>query len=334
MTVILSEAKDLDPKLHSTTRPEDKLALRSFASLRMTALAAAVLAAATPAAAQDCDAACLTGLAQAYMEAVVARDPARLAWSQPVRFTESGVPVTIGEAAWVTITAYGDAPLIVADTAADQVVWYGTVEEHGQPGWYAMRIKAEGRAIAEVETWFSRVEEPTPFADPAGFDPAALSAAVPGDQRTRRRRMRGLVLDYFETRERNDGDIETSFAESCAILENGQSLTEGDHWAAQAAQGCAAQYDIGVWRPVDRIRDRRIAAIDPERGLVAAISYEDHAARYVTYQTTDGQTLSEESQYPYTRGKLEIFKIVDGAIARIEGVSTFLPYYMPSVWDD
>ncbi len=302
--------------------------------LRSAPFALAALAVAAPAVAQDdaCDAACLTGLAESYMEAVVARDTARLPWSHPVRFTESGVPVTMGEAAWVTITAYSDAPLIVADPETEQVVWYGTVEEHGQPGWYAMRIKAEGGGISEVETWFSREEEPTPFADPAGFNAAALAAAVPEDSRTRRRRMRGLVQDYYDTRELNDGEIETQFAASCTIVENGATLTEGDYWAAQAATGCAGQYGIGVWGSVDRIRDRRIAAIDVERGLVAAISYEDHAVRAVTYQTTDGQTLTEESAYPYARGKLEIFKIVDGEIARVEGVSTFLPYYMNSVW--
>jgi hypothetical protein len=294
---------------------------------------ALILTAAPTLAQEDCDSACLTGLAQTYMQAVVDRDPERVRWSQPVRFTESGVPVMIGEAAWVTITAYSDSPLIVADPSAGQVVWYGAVEEHGQPGWYAMRLKAEGRGVAEVETWLSREEEPTPFADPAAFSgAAALAAPVSEDDRTRRRRMRGLVRDYYDTRELNDGAIETRFADDCAIVENGLVLTEGDYWAAQAADGCAGQYAIGVWRSADRIRDRRIAAIDVERGLVAAISYEDHAVGTIDYQTTDGRTLSEESEYPYTRGKLEIFKIVDGEITRIEGVSTFLPYAMPSVW--
>src|SRR5690606_2160532 len=163
---------------------------------------------------------------------------------------------------------------------------------------------------------------------------AALAAAVPEDQRTSARAMRALVRGYYDTREQNDGEIATRFAEDCVILENGLPLTEGEHWAAQAAEGCADQYAIGVWRPVDRIRDRRIVAVDVERGLLAAISYEDHAARAVRYETSDGQTLSEESEYPYTRGKLEIFKIVNGEITRIEGVSTFLPYYMRSVWSE
>lgn len=314
----------------SRITPSALLALGAFGALAACATTAS--SPSTSASSAQCDVACLTGLAQDYMEAVVARDVGRLTWSQPVRFTESGVPVTMGEAAWVTITAYTDNPLIVADPETNQVVWYGTVEEHGQPGWYAMRIRAEGQGISEVETWFSRAEEPTPFADPASFDPAPLAAAVPEDRRTGRSGLRGLVRGYYDTRELNDGAISTRFAADCTILENGLSLTEGDYWAAQAAEGCEAQYAIGVWRSVDRIRDRRIVAIDVERGLAAAISYEDHAVRALTWQTTDGQALSEESPYPYARGKLEIFKVVDGAIARIEGVSTFLPYYMNSVW--
>ncbi len=310
-----------------------RIGLLAPAALVLSACAATA-SSAPRAATQACDRACLAGLAESYMAAVVARDPESLPWSQPVRFTESGVPVMVGEAAWVTITAYSDTPLVVADPEAGQVVWYGTVEEHGQPGWYAMRLEAEGRGVSEVETWLSREEEPTPFADPAGFSPAALAAAVPEDQRSGRRRMRALVQDYYDTREQNDGEIETRFARDCAILENGLSLTEGEYWAAQAAEGCQGQYAIGVWGSVDRIRDRRIAAVDVEHGLVAAISYEDHAVRAVNHQTTDGRMLSEESEYPYTRGKLEIFKIVNGEIARVEGVSTFLPYYMKSVWTE
>lgn len=300
-------------------------------------LAAALAAgAALPAAAQsdDCDRACLEGLAEAYMAALVAQDYAGLPWSQPVRYTESGVPLMIGEALWGSISAASDDPLIIADASTGEVVWYGIVEEHGLPAYYAMRLRADGARIAEVETLLGRRDAPIPHADTAGYSVAALAAAVPRDERTGRRRMRRLVRDYFDTREQNDGEIETRFADDCTQVLNGVSLTDGEHWAAQAAEGCEAQYAIGVWRPVDRIRDRRTPVVDVERGLVAAISYEDHAARYVTYETNDGRELSIPIAYPNSRGLFEIFKIVDGEITRIEGVSTFLPYYMRSVWTE
>ncbi|MDT8399905.1 MAG: hypothetical protein RQ899_14965, partial [Pseudomonadales bacterium] len=63
--------------------------------------------------------------------------------------------------------------------------------------------------------------------------------------------------------------------------------------------------------------------------LVVAIDYEDHALRYTTYETLDGAVQHVPVEYPYTLGQLEIFRIVDGRISRIEGLSAFLPYYMP-----
>jgi len=281
---------------------------------------------------QDCDAACLAGLAESYLDAVVTQNPASASWAERVRFTEDGVPVMIGEAAWGSITAYSHSPLVVADPATGQIAWLGIVEEHGQPAYLGLRIKAEGRSIAEVETLFAREEEPTPFADTSGYPAAALAAPVPEDQRTSRRRMAQLVRAYYDTRLRDDGAVTTAFSPDCDYRVNGVSMTSGDSWSAQAAEGCQAQYEIGVWKPVDRIRDRRIVAMDAERGLVAAISFEDYAAHELAYQTTDGQTLALDSTYPNTRGLFEVFKIVDGQIARIEDVSAFLPYYMKSVW--
>jgi hypothetical protein len=196
-----------------------------------------------------------------------------------------------------------------------------------------MRLGVEGGRIAEVETLVGQQGVPGPFAPGAEYAPdPLLSQAVDEAQSTRRRRMRGLVEDYFDTREVNRGVVRTSFSADCAHVLNGVSLTHGDYWSAAAAEGCQAQYAAGVWLPVDRIRDRRTPVVDVERGLVAAISYEDRAARYATYQTAGGGTLSIDIEYPNTRGLLEIFKIVDGEIVRIEGVSAFLPYFMPSGW--
>ena len=46
------------------------------------------------------------------------------------------------------------------------------------------------------------------------------------------------------------------------------------------------------------------------------------------------RTLSVQFGYPNTRGRLDLFKIEDGKIRRIEGVSVFLPYYIRSLWND
>jgi hypothetical protein len=43
-----------------------------------------------------------------------------------------------------------------------------------------------------------------------------------------------------------------------------------------------------------------------------------------------GKVSAQKIPYPCSRGLIEAFKIVDGKIARVEGVSVFLPYRMPA----
>jgi len=62
------------------------------------------------------------------------------------------------------------------------------------------------------------------------------------------------------------------------------------------------------------------------------VGFEDHATRHVNYESTSGQSLKVDIEYPNSRGLLEIFKIIDGKIARIERVSVFLPYYIEDLW--
>lgn len=302
-----------------------------------------------PAAAEaaDCDADCLIGIAEEYMDAVVATEwndiplgegvvdaPwSGLPWGETVRFTENGVAMMVGEGLWGPTVAIEGEPFIAADPVTGNVVWFGLVREHGLAAYYAMRLKIEDRRIAEVETILGREGAPGPFASPAGYEPAAVFArTLPKDERRPRQRMIALVEGYYGTKQLNDGTILTEFDADCERVINGLSTTHGDHWAAQAAKGCKAQFEIGLYKPVDRIRERRYPVVDEERGIVIALSLTDYAARYVSYETTDGREQKIEIEYPNTRGMVEMFKIRDGKILRIEGVSAFLPYYMRTPW--
>ena len=42
--------------------------------------------------------------------------------------------------------------MTVADTRTGNAAWFGTVEEHGEPAYYAMRLRIRGGMITEVET--------------------------------------------------------------------------------------------------------------------------------------------------------------------------------------
>lgn len=304
-------------------------------TILMTGLVA-LAALASPAMAQkpSCDAKCLTGIAQDYMEGLVAHEYKDLPWGDHVGFTENGVSINIGESLWGAITAAQDHPYIVTDPESGNVVWFGVIEEHGLPAYYGMRLKVVDKHITEVETTLGREGVPGAFKPADGYEVDRIFSQKLGEKaQSPREKMIAIVEGYFNSKQLNDGTLYTRFDDTCNRVINGVSTTEGeDHWAAKAAKGCAHQLEIGLYKPVDRVRERRYPVVDVERGVVVAFSMVDHASRYVTYETTDGQEHQMPLEYPNTLGLMEVFKIVDGKIVRIEGVQALLPYFMKTRW--
>lgn len=73
----------------------------------------------------------------------------------------------------------------------------------------------------------------------------------------------------------------------------------------------------------ERVRARRFPLIDPERGIVVSQGFADFPA--------DGKR-PQADPYPSARETFEIFKVRNGAIERIEALSIFQAYGMPSPW--
>lgn len=292
--------------------------------------AAQPVAAGAPAAsrASACDRACLVAIADRYMAALLAKDWKGLPWAERVRFTENDVGLMIGDGVWGTVTRIDDAPFTLADPSTGNVLWVGIVEEHGQPAYYAMRLQVEDRRIAEVETVVAREGTPAHFMPTTGYalDPT-FSAALPEGERRPRERMVALVEGYYNTMQLNDGQLLGELAADCTRISNGVDMTHGEH---APAQGCRAQFEIGYYKPVDRVRARRYPIVDEERGVVVAFAMLDHAARYTEYRTLDGRTLTIPVEYPNSHRVMELFKLRNGAVERVEGFAVFQPYLMPS----
>ncbi len=94
--------------------------------------------------------------------------------------------------------------------------------------------------------------------------------------------------------------------------------------------GCENQFKLGIYHINKRIRERRYPIVDVERGVVVASGFFDHANMFDRYSLTDGREMNTVLKWPNTITLLEAFKIVDGKIARIEAVFTYVPYFMPS----
>ncbi|HTX24498.1 MAG TPA: PQQ-dependent dehydrogenase, methanol/ethanol family [Steroidobacteraceae bacterium] len=292
-------------------------------------------AAMPPATADDCDRSCLLGIAQTYMSALPAHDPARLPWGPSVRYTENSVPMMVGDGQWNTVSGVGRAPLCVADPASGNVAWLGVVLEHGEVAHYAMRLRVVHHRIVDVEVVVDGKGEPGPFGDTAdGAPDPAFTALVPPAERSSRERMIALADGYFSTLQRNDGTIRTTFAPDCERRENGLSTTHGGFGSSAIAEGCEAQFKLGLYRYDDAVRARRFPVVDVEHGIVVATGFIDHSARLREFRTTDGRMRKSHYDAPNSLALMEAFKIRHGAIDRIESVFSEVPYLMPSPWTE
>lgn len=276
--------------------------------------------------------------AEAYLDALEAREPARLPWADGIRFTENNVALEVGDGLWNTISARRRSyDLKSADPQAGEVSWFGIVEEHGIPAIMALRLRIVGGRIAEAETIVCRKVDLSPF---PGIDtyiaPRPLMLAeVPTSQRLSRERMIEVANGYFDTLQLNDGTLHAEFTDDCERVENGVQTTNnleafGDY--PIAGLGCADQFRKGHFVFDDRLRDRRFPLVDEERGLVLAGGFIDHTGRVVDLTWTDGTPARSVFHYPHSFVLLELFKIVDGRIAGVEAVFVTVPYNMVSAW--
>ena len=287
----------------------------------------------------DCDYECLLEYTTNYIEALAEKNPANARLAPDVRFSENNVLMPVGnDGLWGTISSVREGEMMVADIETGNAAWFGIVEEHGNPAYLAMRIKVEDRLITEVETVMNRLPDmPKPFGNPdtVSHDPA-FSEILPIEERRSRARLVAVADGYFNTVELNDGDVFTLFSDDCSRLENGISTTaapppgSGDGNSASIAVGCENQFKLGIYHINKRIRERRYPIVDVERGVVVASGFFDHANMFDRYSLTDGRKMNTVLKWPNTITLLEAFKIVDGKIARIEAVFTYVPYFMPS----
>ena len=210
-------------------------------AMRPLLLALALSLGAAGAAQAACDSACLERLTDAYLDAMVAKTPQALPWAKVVGYSENGVHMMVGDALWATTTAHGAPVLRASDPASGEAAWLGVVEEHGQPAFLALRLKAVDGRISEVETIVRRKGGPAPFGDPVAWaaDPASAAPA----------KMSRKALLVARGR----------FAPGCVRVDNGVR-----------APACA---------PTGKVRAQRAPLADAARGIVVATGFFDYPAR-------------------------------------------------------
>lgn len=304
------------------------------------------------------DEACLGGLVDRVLRAMMEHDPSKAPLATSVRYTENGEVKAPGQGLWATASAIAIEDdglstlgrnssayrLYFADQASGQAAYFGAFTENGRPGMMMLRLKAAAGTVSEIETVIVRqapASGPLPALNPKGFtepEPALLA----GGERWAPTIMTAAANRYFDGMERG-WSAGVPLGADCVRRDNGVRTTGNPDLPPPDpanpafkpyALGCAAQLDSGYFKDVLRVR-RRVLVVDEDRGLVLAAAMVDHG---VKPDPAKKPKKLKKGQLPEGPPTLStdllgvIFKMSDGRITRIEAIDAPAPNDMPLGW--
>ena len=228
----------------------------------------------------DCDRGCLQGLAEQFIAAVMAHDVSKVPLAKGARYSENSVPLPIPDGFWKNATGVRPYRLYIADPEWGTIGVYARMYENGAPVIVSTRLRVYAHQLTEIETIVT--SERNRLA-PAGSAAAQtdylgdkprpeLTQLVPPAQRRTREELMKIVNTYFTGIENNTGDKPPIFSSHCQRLEDGRPTSNVPVPPGQERGGinmsCAEDLAAGYHRNDNRIRSRRVMAVDVEHQVV------------------------------------------------------------------
>ncbi len=281
-------------------------------------------------AAQTCDRACLIGVADAYLAAIAAHDPAKAPLAANVRFVENVKRLKPGDGIWAAAAGKATAfRIYVPDPVQGSIGLITIMDRKGANGvvqtQLAVRLKI-------------RVKAPR----------AHLVAVVPERERMPRAELAKIAGSYYDALDDSDGKL-APFAADCQREENmmipagpglppvpPESVDVHGRSPPPLARDCIGQMSSRRFAYVDTIDNRRVFAVDPVQGLAMGLSHFRQSMRLGPQPliAADGtQILWEEKRDPYDLPAAHVFKITSGQIHEVEAIGIFIPYNSPTGWE-
>jgi hypothetical protein len=296
-----------------------------------------------------CDRACLEGVMDQYLAALVAHDPKRVPLSAEARYTENDQLMDIGDGFWKTVEGLGNYKHVYVDAGAGQVAFMGTMREAGAPLLMSLRLRIELGRISEIESVYFKPGGAGPNniaeMDKPGYKPEDMwFKTIPPAERLSRQEMIATADAYFSGLEHNDGKGVNGtgtypFTNDCDRIENGSHTTNVPRPANEPkdaingfALDCMSQFKLGYYFVVQAIHHRRYPLVDAERGVVWSHAVFDQG-------TVNSGVLSDGRPYTF-RGfnrpssilVTEAFLIENGKIRRVEMIGPGSTYHLNSAW--
>jgi hypothetical protein len=303
--------------------------------------------------APPCDRACMTGLVDRYLEALVRHDASGLPLNRDVRFTENTARLDVGtEGLWVAASEAPTGPRIYAiDLGAGQAGFYGVMKERCRPLLIALRLKVVNGQITEIEHVLARTIREDALRNLMTPRPEFTADVTPAE-RLPRERMVAIADSYFEAIEHANGKL-APFSDDCVRRENGGQTTHNatpvpwpvslgskqadDAMAYIGTLSCSDQLDTHVMDFITRLWPRRHEIVDVEKGLVFSFPMFQHRGvtgpmRIYNVPGVDSLPLGGATSNLQAG---EIFKIDRGGqIVAIEAMGAQLPYGTLSGWGE
>lgn len=227
--------------------------------------ALALLGAASPALAADCDRECLGGLITGYLDALAAQDPSALNLSGNVRFTENAAEMQLGEGLWQTATAKGGFRQDYLDVEKQIAATHAVMEEGDadHTALVSVLLHVEDGQIDGVETLVQHITPDSRFQPrELGAPLIIMNDPVPEARRQSRESMIRTALSYSEgLRIGSFVEAPTIFADDALRIENG-FITAG---AGCGRDDCTMQTQNIMDHPD---LTASVAAVDEENGVV------------------------------------------------------------------
>ncbi len=295
------------------------------------------------------DRAALLKLADTYLAALVAHDPAKVPLAADVKVVENVKRIKPGEGLWKTASAGPtEFKIVVPDPVLQEVGGLVVMQNEGKPAQVGFRLKlvngkiveAEHMAVAMRDGNNPMLQKPRP----------AIAMEIPYEYADSHGRLIYIAKSYYDALDNNNGHL-SPFASDCERHENGMRTAPfgGPSLGGAAIPGypapppsllgmqdCTAQIDSGAFQYITTIDNRRVEIADTVTGLAIGFSHFRHPMTQKKFKITGNPNRQEadmSKQQAFDMPAMHIYKIWGGQIHEIEAIGIVAPYNSPTGWE-
>ncbi|MFC1839385.1 hypothetical protein ACFL1N_07390 [Thermodesulfobacteriota bacterium] len=288
----------------------------------------------------SCTRKCLVEKMDQYLAGLAKNDPTGVPLAEDVKLVENTKKTPIGEGLWKTATGGPtDFKIIVADPVSGETAFMGVIDVNKQPTIAAIRLKVVDHKIKEIDHLIVHGDG-SPLHPNMSKVRTTLLERQPKLERISRERMIAITNSYYESILQNKGDV-APFADECQRRENGGTSVgkkAGDDDGELTVfnkMKCGEQTDTGIWSYITDITDRRILAIDEEKGLAFAFSIfrHDGEPKVMKIKGVPGVTERKNDYGAFDLPAAHVFKIRNGKFYEIEAIGYMADHGITNGWE-